>query len=88
MSEASKEYACTFTASVAGEPAEHVGGALASGAARSISVRSEGAHASYWMNGALAGEGPHATIAVPGSCVLVRAIVDDSWSGPIYVDCP
>lgn len=80
--------ACTFTAQVAGEPAKHVGGSLMSGSAHSIEVTSEGTHASYWMNGAQVAEGPRATITVPGTCVLVRAIVDDSWSAPIYVDCP
>lgn len=80
--------ACTFTASVAGKPAVHVGGALESGAARTIDVASEGTNASYFVNGALVAEGPRATLAVPGTCVLVRAIVDDSWSAPVYVDCP
>lgn len=80
--------ACTFTAGTPGGRVVHVGGALATGAARSIEVRSEGAFSAYYVNGAPVAEGSVATIAVPGTCVLVRAIVDGSWSAPIYVDCP
>jgi hypothetical protein len=80
--------ACSFTARVVGERAAHVGGALASGAARSIEVSADGTSAGYYVNGALVAEGRRATIRVPGTCVLLRAIVDESWSAPIYVDCP
>lgn len=79
---------CTLTARVACEREARVGGSLASGAARSIDVAAEGTRIAYYVNGDLVAEGTRATIAVPGTCAVVRAIVDESWSSPIYVDCP
>lgn len=79
---------CTFTARIAGAREANVGGSLRSGAARSITLAAEGSDASYYVNGTRVAEGARASVEVPGTCVLVRAIVDGSWSAPIYVDCP
>lgn len=80
--------ACTFEARAPGGAFVNVGAALASGDARTVEVRTAGARATYYVNGAPVADGNHASLAVPGTCVLVRAVVDESWSAPIYVDCP
>ena len=82
--------ACTFVARTRGGEWANVGGAVHTSSARSIDVRSEGADAAYYVNGAIAGvarDGETVSIAVPGTCALVRAVVGSSWSAPVHVDC-
>ncbi len=82
--------ACTFVARATGGEWANVGGAVHTSASRSIEVRSDGGAATYYVNGAVAAwgrDGESVSIAVPGTCVLVRAIVGESWSAPVHVDC-
>ena len=47
--------------------------------------------ATYLVNGSVAatgGDGETITIPMPGRCALVRAVVGESSSAPVYVDCP
>lgn len=82
--------ACTFVARATEGEWTNVGGAVHTSASRSIEVQSEGGAATYYVNGAVAAwgrDGESVSIAVPGTCVLVRAIVGESWSAPVHVDC-
>lgn len=83
--------ACTFEARGDGGEWANVGSAIGSSrASRALEVRSEGGPATYYANGAIAAyarDGETVAIDVPGTCTLVRAIVRESWSAPIFVDC-
>jgi hypothetical protein len=81
---------CTLAARATEATWAHAGGSITTKGSRSIEVRSEGGPATYFLNGAVAargGSGETVAIRAPGTCALVRAIVAESWSAPIYVDC-
>jgi hypothetical protein len=55
-----------------------------------IAARAYGGPVTYYVNGVAVAEaagGEVASVPVPGRCALVRAVVGESWSGPVYVDC-
>lgn len=82
--------ACSLSVRATGGPWATVGASLASPPSRTLDVTSSGGPATYYVNGAVAAraaDGETASIAVPGTCALVRAVVGESWSSPIYVDC-
>lgn len=78
--------ACTLTVDGA-----NVGAAVDSHGTRLVRASTSGGAATYFVNGAIVAHGlsgETVSLPVPGTCALVRAIVGQSWSAPIYVDCP
>jgi len=60
-------------------------------ASNTIEARATGGDVTLLVNGEVAATGPGGTIlraAVPrGRCTVVRAVVGESWSSPVYVGC-
>jgi hypothetical protein len=79
--------ACTLEARVPGGPWRGVGDALAGDV---IELRARGASVTLLVGGAAPRAGGSAPVRVEvprDRCTLVRAVVDESWSSPIYVNC-
>jgi hypothetical protein len=58
-----------------------------------VQARARGGPVLYWINGVRAaagadGETVEVALPHPGHCALLRASVGESWSAPVYVDCP
>jgi hypothetical protein len=83
--------ACTFEARASGESAWRPPGSAIRGTAM-IEARARGGFVRIVVNGAeIAPEEPGESVFVPvepGRCSVVRARVDEGYSGPIYVNCP
>lgn len=82
--------ACSFEARAAGEGEKFQSVGTAILARDSIEARAVGGPVRIVVNGATAARaaaGEIVRVPVPETCALVRAIVDASWSSPIYVNC-
>jgi hypothetical protein len=80
--------ACSFEIRTGPGAWSPVGAALAAEGA--IEIRTEGTRAEIFVDGeiaARASRGEIARVPIDASCHVVRAHVDDGWSGPSYVGC-
>jgi hypothetical protein len=86
--------ACTLEVRASDGAFHTVGAALATQpppARAAIQARVHGGPATYFVNGSVAATGSGdetVAVPVPGTCALVRVVVGQSASAPVYVDCP
>jgi hypothetical protein len=81
--------ACTLEVAAPDSAFHGVGDSLRAG--EIVRAKTRGGEATYFVNGAIAArgaDGETVTLAVPPNrCALVRAVVERSWSAPVYVNC-
>lgn len=81
--------ACTFMVRADGGPWLSVGSSVQG--VRSLTARAQGISVQIWVNGRIIEAGDKTEITIPldpGRCSILRARVDEGYSGQIYANCP